>query len=238
MIMRSRLFPDCIRPMIFENSDSEWRFSARGTCFLAKCENRIFALTARHVIDGYNPSQYRIPNRLGSHNMLPIRQPFAPEFYRRKEVDFEDFVVIPIDVESIIDDDFDERDAYLISEGRIEWSAIQQVGVFGFPDEVNLVDYDQQLISIQPCAMIGEITSSSIGDGMREIEFGPGELRTYDGFSGSPAFEMRESRKIGRLLGIVLRGSHDTSLSRRAHFLDVCVVAPLIRHHLQQTELC
>jgi hypothetical protein len=72
-------------------------------------------------------------------------------------------------------------------------------------------------------------------EGLREIQFGAGgDLNTYDGFSGSPVFQISESGSIGRLLGIVLRGSQDTSASRRCHFLDIRVVTPLIRHHLQQ----
>jgi hypothetical protein len=70
---------------------------------------------------------------------------------------------------------------------------------------------------------------------MREIQFEEGgNLNSYDGFSGAPVFQLGNSGSIGRLLGIVLRGSQDTSASRRCHFLDIRVVAPLIRHHLQQ----
>lgn len=218
--------------MIFQNDDAEWRFSARGTCFLVTHETRIFAVTARHVVAHYRPSQYRIPNRLGSANILPIRQPFTAELHRE---DFEDFVVVPIDSAEIAANDFDVARACVMDESAIQWSAIQRVVVFGFPSDINSVDYCQGLISIQPCGMVGRLTGRSIGEGMREIEFGAvGDLSSYDGLSGSPVFQVAESGSIGRLLGIVLRGSQNTSASRRCHFLDVRVVAPLIRHHLQQ----
>jgi len=225
-------FPPCIRPVIFENDDAQWRFSARGTCFLVTHENLSFAVTAKHIVRDYRPSQYRIPSRLGSHTMLPIRQPFTAELHRE---DFEDFVVVPIDVAEISGDAFDPADACQMDESAIQWSAIHRVVVFGFPSAINSVDYEQGLISIQPCGMVGRLTGRSIGDGMREIEFGgDGDLSSYDGFSGSPVFQVADSDSIGRLLGIVLRGSQDTSTSRRCHFLDVRVVAPLIRCHLRQ----
>lgn len=224
--------------MIFENDEGQWRFSARGTGFLVTHENRVFAVTAKHVVSDYRPSQYRIPNRLSSHNMLPIRQPFTPEFYcgeNYEEVDFEDFVVAPIDSAEIAGSDFDPTDACAMDESAIQWSTIRRVAAFGFPSEINSVDYEQGLISIQPCGMIGCLTGGSIGEGMREIQFGAGgDLNSYDGFSGSPVFQVGDSGSIGRLLGIVLRGSQNTSASRRCHFLDVLVIPPLIRHHLQQ----
>ena len=201
-------------------------------------ENRIFAVTAKHVVSSYRPSQYRIPNCLGSHNMLPIRQPFTPEFYcgeNYEAVDFEDFVIAPIDSVEIAGDDFDPADARTIDESAIQWSAIQRVGVYGFPSDLQSVDYEQGLISIQPCGMIGNLTGKSLSEALREIQFGAGgDLNTCDGFSGSPVFQVAEKGSIGRLLGIVLRGSQNTSASRRCHFLDIRVVAPLIRHHLQQ----
>jgi hypothetical protein len=224
--------------MIFENDDIQWRFSERGTGFLVTHENRVFVVTARHVVSEHRPSQYRIPNCLGSHNMLPIHQPFAPEFYCGRNfetVDFEDFIVAPIDSAGIAGDDFDPADAGVIDESAIQWSAIQRVGVYGFPSDVQSVDYEQGLISIQPCGMTGNLTGQSLSEGLREIQFGPdGDLGSYDGFSGAPVFQLSDSGSIGRLLGIILRGSQDTSVSRRCHFLDIRVLPPLIRHHFQQ----
>lgn len=226
-------FPPCIRPVFFGNDDAQWRFSARGTCFLVTCENRVFAVTAKHVVRDYRPSQYCIPSRLGSHTMLPIRQPFTAELHRE---DFEDFAVVPLDVAEISGHAFDPADACQMEDSAIQWSAIQRVSVFGFPSDINSVDYEQALISTQPCGMVGRLTGHSIGEGMREIEFGSGgDLSSYDGFSGAPVFQIGDSGNIVRLLGIVLRGSQNTSVSRRCHFLDARVVAPLIRHHLQQT---
>ena len=118
------------------------------------------------------PSQYRIPNCLGSHNMLPIRQPFTPAFYCRENyeaVDFEDFVIAPIDSTEIAGDDFDPADASIMDESAIQWSAIERVGVYGFPSDIQSVDYEQGLISIQPCGMIGNLTGQSLSGGLREI---------------------------------------------------------------------
>jgi hypothetical protein len=225
--------------MIFEGDDVQWRFSARGTGFLVTHENGIFALTAKHVVPDYPPSKFCIQNRLGSHSWLRIRQPFTPEHYcgeNYEEVDFEDFVIVPIDSAQIPGDDFDPADACVMDESAIQWSAIQQVGVYGFPSNINFVDCEQGLISVQPFGMVGRLTGACIGDGMREIRFGAGgNLKSYDGFSGSPVFQVATTGSIGRLLGIVLLGSQDTSVSRRCHFLDIRVVPPLIRHHLQQS---
>ena len=164
--------------------------------------------------------------------MLPIRQPFTAELHRE---DFEDFVVAPIDSAGVAGDDFDAADGCAMDETAIQWSAIQRVAVFGFPGDINFVDYAQGEISIQPCGMIGCLTCISMGEGMREIQFGEGgDLRTYNDFSGAPVFQVTDSAGTGRLLGIILRGAQNTSASRLCHFLDVRVVAPLIRLHLQQ----
>jgi hypothetical protein len=219
--------------MIFENDDAQWKFSMWGTGFLVTYENRVLVVTRKHEVSKYRPSQYRILNRLGSHNTLPIHQPFA--VIERHQADFEDFVIAPIDSSVIIENDFDPADACVMDESGIQWNEIQRVGVYGFPSDINSVDYEQGLISVQPFGMVGRLTGVCIGEGMHEIQFGAGgNLNSYDGFSGSPVFQVADTGSIGRLLGIVLRGSQDTSASRRCHFLDVRVVAPLIRHHLQQ----
>jgi hypothetical protein len=223
--------------MIFENDDAQSRFSIGGSAFLVIHENRVFAVTAKHVFSGYSPSQYRIPNCLGSHNMLPIRQPFTADLYcgeNYEAVDFEDFVVAQINSAEITGGDFDPADACIMDESAIQWSAIQKVGVYGFPSDIQSVDYEQALMSIQPYGMIGHLTGQSFSEGLREIQFGAGgDLNSYAGFSGAPVFQVGELGTIGRLLGIVLSGSRDTSASRKCHFLDIRVVAPLIRQHLQ-----
>jgi hypothetical protein len=229
-------FPGCIRPFLFENDDVQWRFSLRGSCFLVGYDNRTFAITAKHVVRDYRPSQYRIPKKLGSHEMLPIRQPFTVELHFE---DFEDFVVVPIDSAEVVHPVLDENDVSVIDEGTIRWNAIRAVAVFGFPSGINSVDYDQALISIQPCGMVGHLTANTIGEGMREIQMSAGgELESYDGFSGAPVFHVSDSGSIERLLGIVLRGSLSTRTSQRCHFLDIRVVPALIRRHLADSENC
>jgi hypothetical protein len=216
--------PSCIRPVVFENDDPQWRFSARGTSFLAAVDGNVFALTARHVINGFRPSQYRIQQHLGSHSMLPIHQPFTVELHYE---DFEDFVVIPIACPCAIDD------CLALDQTAIRWSALERVLIVGFPSDRNFVDYDAQQILIQPVGMVGRFTGNSIGEGLREVAFdSAGDLVSFDGFSGAPVFEFTQGGCPGRLLGIVLRGSQDTSVSRVCHFLDARVALALIRHHL------
>lgn len=229
-------FPGCIRPVVFENDDVEYRFSLGGSCFLVSHENRVFAVTAKHVVRNYRPSQYRIQKKLGSDTMLPIRQPFTPELHRE---DFEDFVVVPIDAADGVESHLDEVDVCLINESPIHWDAIKNVAVFGFPSDLNSVDYDKASIWVQPCGMMGCLTGESIGDGMREVQLrADGKLKSYDGFSGAPVFQISDSGSVGRLLGIVLRGSQSTCASQLCHFLDIRVVPAMIRHHLANSESC
>ena len=36
------------KPLIFENTEAEWRYSIKGTCFMARFGFRCFAITAKH----------------------------------------------------------------------------------------------------------------------------------------------------------------------------------------------
>lgn len=212
--------------MMFENADPALRMSIRGTSFLVNHENRIFALTAKHNVKTFHPNQYRVPAALGSHRMLEYKEPFTCELHNEN---FEDFVVITIDEEKCAGYGFDRSDAAVLSSEGIQWSGITEVTVIGFPTERNDFDPEEEAIFYrEPVILRGTLNGQVVDEGFRGIQIAnPKGLSSFAGLSGCPVFDSSPGSS-NRLLGIVLEGSRDTTVSQLCHFLDVRVVPSLI----------
>jgi len=212
--------------MLFENNDPEYLISIRGTCFIISSGNRLYGVTAKHNTEDFHPRQYRIPACFGSHNMLPFSQPFTVEM---QQEDFEDFVLIPIEESAKELVDFDSTCASDLDITGIAWSNINRVIVAGFPTELNEPDYENGSLSYQPVLLTAVIISKPDEDGIGTINVcDVGKLKSLEGFSGSPVYV------VSRLVGNVLRGSRDTSISQLLHFLDVRIFEAIINHDIQE----
>lgn len=217
--------PACVRPMMFENSDAELRISIRGTSFLVDYRGRIFALTAKHNVLDFHPRQYRVPVALGSHRMLDYGQPYTCD---RHGASFEDFVVIPIDQEGSRRAGFNPADAAILNTEGIDWPSVREVAVIGFPTENNDFEPGEAVIYGRPVVLRGVLNGQVADEGLRGVQIAdPGGLASFAGVSGCPVFDLSPGSP-NRLLGIVVQGSRDTSVSRLCHFLDVRVVPDLI----------
>jgi len=225
--------PHFIRPMLFLNEFLSFRLSIKGSAFLVRIDGRAFAITAKHNVQGFSPDQYQICARLGSHNMLPCSTPLTNELHGE---DFEDFVVIPISEEKIDYDDYDKNDACIIEDNAMNWDRVGPIYVAGFPSELNDYEPDDS-ITYNPLLLGGQLTRYQNENGMGKVTFtNTGGLKSLDGFSGGAVFD-RPSHSVGiRMLGIVLRGSSDTSISRLVHFLDIRVIIAIIRHEAQHAS--
>lgn len=214
--------------MLFENDEMMFRLSIRGTCFIITSQGRLFGVTAKHNTRDFLPKQYRIPACMGSQNMLPYSQPFSVELHRE---DFEDFVLIPIEESANSISDFDSTCASDLNTTGISWSNVDRCRVAGFPSELNESDYENGFLTYQPVLLTADLISKPNEDGMGTIKVSDaGGLKSFDGFSGSPVF-------VGsRLVGIVLRGSTDTSKSQFLHFLDVRVFEEIIKHDIRENS--
>lgn len=211
--------------MLFENDDSMFRLSIRGTSFLAACRGRVYAVTAKHNVNDFAANQYRIPACFGSNYMLPFEQPFTAQLHHE---DFEDFVIVPIRESATPIEDFDPSCASPVETTGINWPAVKTVRIAGFPTELNDLNYEIGRIEYQPVLLAAEVLAAPNSDGIGTVKvFDIGTLKSFDGLSGSPVYDGK------RLIGIVLRGSQDTAVSQVIHFLDSRVLDGLIEHHLK-----
>ena len=154
--------------------------------------------------------------------MLLYSRPFTVELHR---LDFEDFVLIPIAEAAKELTDFDPTCASELNTTGIEWLNINRVLVAGFPSELNEADYENGSLTYQPIILTADLVLKPNEEGIGTVKVCDVEgLKSFDGFSGSPVFAGP------RLVGIVLRGSNDTSISQILHFLDVRVFDSIIEH--------
>lgn len=211
--------------MLFKNDEVEFQYSIRGTCFLIKFHERIYALTAKHNIKDFHPRQFRVPARLGDQAMLNYSQPFTIEMHNE---DFEDFVAFEIPLNTNQLNGFLQDDAAATFDRAIDWRKVQKVSVCGFPTELNEF-YESERISYQSVCLLASCTGKSVIEGCYEIEIDqPIPLKSLDGLSGSPVFCRDPSCPI--LLGMILRGSPNTLGVTKLHFLDIRLVLRSIEY--------
>ncbi|WP_168107710.1 hypothetical protein [Ramlibacter lithotrophicus] len=133
------------------------------------------------------------------------------------------------------------RIIWLDRPGTMEWKHRAHVAtffLFGYPLEINEVDFDEMRILNSQALLPGRYRGiSNIQATVHELEVqNPLDFETFSGFSGSPVFSLEErfcSEPAMRFCGIAIAG---TPASGRVFFLEAEVVADLLRVSIQRLE--
>jgi hypothetical protein len=205
----------CAKPLMFENQDERFRFSIQGTCVVVRFSGRLYAVTAKHCLNGRNRSSVRIRMVPGNLTWLPIQTIHTPE----GKADFYDLAVVEF-ISSVTWEGYSPHCLNL--EGPVITlkapPAKALLGLVGYPASNNSIDYDTMEISTKGfsvdgrCLGPGEEAHCSI---MRFNNVEP--IEHLNGMSGSPVLQFEEIEEgVYRhwFAGILIRGSKQSNTGR------------------------
>lgn len=228
----------CTRPVFFEDPGTGMP-SVPGTGFLIKLFGRIFFITAKHVVDGYN---FDVNNlRVGYHPKSKVCISFSLcNTYQSIDQDDNyhvDILVFTADdrlLEAWRFEDFPPFDLAKTGFTQI-FSLNDQLFFKGVIPEQNIYNYESERFKI----MFGtgnaiyrsptpykstHVAMSQVSDDCPE----------FDGWSGSPVFTFSDQLNVksdALFAGMLLMGSRKSAI---LHFMDAnCIVKYLIDHFIE-----
>jgi hypothetical protein len=221
---------NCVRPVVFENDDANYRFSQRGTAFFVSYANRAFGVTAFHVVNSFRPSQYRLLRSLNGGECFNYRQPFMGN--RAVDSSLYDFVVIPL-VESPSEVS-KEVFVWPLPDVQPAPSPGQRIWVEGFPDERRDTDYDVGALCVESGILQTCLNGQHSEAGIFQLRVTSNHaLRTFSGFSGGPAYIVPQADgTMGdtEIFGIAIQG---TPQSGFVYVIGILAATGLITMHLR-----
>src|SRR5829696_6818318 len=180
----------CSRPILFENDSTEFRYSARGTCFLCTLDTALFIVTAKHVLQSFTAEEIRVPFSYSAKEFIPYTGVCSPG---REIGDLEraDLSIMPVPSAFREHPLFGDQGPLMLADDTIERAQERGADLVlrGFPCHSNGIDYDTKTI-----ARTGEVFGavvigpSSFDEDCTELKFndlsrcdGVDGLRSYDG---------------------------------------------------------
>ncbi len=222
-------FHACVRPVVFETGNAIAPHTVFGSCFLIGYRGRVFAITARHVLqpDGdLSPMCVRSP----SGRLLRLRDVFFLPTSKVSD-DFADLVIVEVDMKRLVGD----MGKTLIlplrpdDEDWLPGRFVSPFVVLGFPNEHTFMDYETGEVVEGLVELIGQYSTPAASKHLHEIaiESQPA-LESYSGFSGGPVLMLR--RSVGTpvvpiLCGVAVQG---TSASRTVRFIERMILLRML----------
>src|SRR5437867_3031957 len=179
------------KPLIFENTEAEWRYSIEGTCFMARFGFRYFAIKAKHCLRNWAHSSVLGRLNPGTLELLPVK---ALMLSKDDGEDFSDLAFFEIEpgllppavLRSTHFLDLTHHDERCLSREEI-------LAVVGYPSERNSVDYDKFVINTEGYSVDGRYDGPAEVKHCSKIRFNNlARIEDLDGLSGSPVLAFKE----------------------------------------------
>ncbi len=223
------------RPVCFDIRIENFEYNLQGTAFLVRYHKALFAVTAEHVLHEYRPDQVLIPYELGSDHFLPFDDAFRFRTQESEDTDHCDLAIFSVAERMLEPTCFDETKVYnLDCEVPFSVTKGMKLVVHGFPDPINVVDYDERHLAMQRLSISAKAGGASKFIGVKELDFdSDAEMPTFSGMSGSPVFAimaLNSNQSAAMLDGMLIRGSPQ---SRHGFYLDACIIRKVITEHVR-----
>ena len=232
--MKIREMFNSSRPVCFETHIDGFEHSMRGSCFIIRYKNRLYAVTARHVVANCPLKDICIPYHIGSEYLFPMSDYYTPKWNDMPEGSSnEDFVIIEIPESEIEEDQFEPSSVYDLSRDAfyVSSSTDLKLIVAGFPTELNESNYEDMVLHQQRVLISANYIEPSFEFGLETFEFDTsGKLSSFDGLSGGPVFEVSNHGQqgvMGRLAGMIVMAT----ISKTAHYIDIALITGFIDMH-------
>lgn len=216
------------RQVLFEDEEmpEDNCYFGGGSCTLVEWADRVYVLTAEHVLRNRRPESARIPLYQGSRSFLPIDH--SVEIVGEDE-DWKDIRLFRVDP-SKLDEPIMTYPLLLTEQTFVRGArALKRNGrlaISGFPDPEQRIDYETLKIRSRRVILSADFVECDPERrymGTLRITDTAG-VRDFNGFSGSPVFA--ESVCGFGFAGIALQGSAN---SRLVHFVSPDPVVTLLR---------
>ena len=224
----------CVRPVVFANDDTLHPYSALGSCIVIAYMDRLFAVTAGHVVKTYEDRQVCIPYSVGSHSFLPIKEAFRIITNLVDDSDHTDIVIYEMDRRQVDDSLWTRLDRFDLSWNRKAFdSQPLDYLLVGFPAELNGVDFECHKIYNQRLTVSAQLIYVDRFEFVNELTLGvDSHVNDLNGFSGGAVFSVSEevfssNRVTVNLEGMILRGSAE---SRSVYYLQISAIEYYLRN--------
>jgi hypothetical protein len=215
---------ECSRPVIFESGlqDEEFLYWVGATAFVCKWYGKYYVLTAGHALKGVSDDHVLIfphDDAERSIGFSVIWRPTGP-----RDQDYTDLAIFEVA-------ETDENQLWmgrvpapeLAGGPRFRFEEGDQLVISGYPNDKRVVDYDRRKIPQQRYRITGRYLPESYAEHLHVMKLDTiADLKSFDGFSGSPVFIIRGTRMV--FAGLAIRGAQDTSKSDLVHFIDTGVI--------------
>jgi len=220
--MKIKEFGIYSRPVLFENKCDNFPYSLLGSCFGVKYKNQYLIITARHVLDNFKDSEISVPYVFGSDKFLPINYLNHIKYdLDIDDTDKFDIVIMNID-KKLLDSDFDKKSFFEIVECSQEPTSFDKCIIFGFPQKINQIEYDDKKVKIQRILLEATKIKESQYDYCFSLETDKKYENYLNGLSGSPILGLKTNQNGYDycLIGMMLRKRYFMSSNWILKILD------------------
>ena len=204
----SQDFRTSVRFPVFETGFEEWPIATNGgTLFLVTVRGRVFGLTCRHVLKGFEWRQLRVTEAKIGKMFAPIRGLVYPSAPRGEAVETDILDIAVVEFAPEVGATFFPDPPYILDADTSGSANIGDVlWVHGTLKEKS--DLSEMPISPQFCFLeFGDQGAASADPTLRRgfAGFADPEFSEITGLSGSPVFDLTTKK----LVGMVVRGALD-----------------------------
>ncbi|WP_437587804.1 hypothetical protein [Sorangium sp. So ce1000] len=211
----------------YDESD-EYPYWFGGTCFLVRYLNKLYALTAKHVLKNMDPNAIRIPRRPDSRTFLTLTKLWTGKIDDPEDTDYADWAIVaaeepgedasgdpivpPLDLDAITPVSFSRP-----PEGC-------KLAIRGYPIGLSRVSYDEQRLKWQAFAGSAMYVAPTSWKHCHTARFDDvSGIDNIDHMSGSPVVLVcpQGSKSVIYFAGLAVRGTKESGL---VHFIDAKVI--------------
>lgn len=231
-------FEQTSRPVIFESSDPDYQYWAKGSSVLLANSRHYYWATAAHVMRniGGSAESLRIFPSDDSKISLPFNEQYSVKREESDDEEHKDVIMLRIDLSEFDASGDAPLAAQDLDRGVLHAERLKpgdELWIIGYPAQSNFIDYEAAAIRSTRSVLRALYTGVSISDHCHSLSVDTSiQLNSYDGLSGSPIFYMKYEWLKGELVcfplfvGMLLRG---TASSRVAHFVSSSVLINIVR---------
>ena len=225
--MKIKILLNSSRMMMFENDFDSFNYSARGTVFLCFFHQNLYAVTAGHVIRGYDADALRVMIHPDENDFLPHNAQVTLVPVAQDDPDYADLAILPIELTMFDQRCFRDWPPFDLSEPLVN-SMPPSTGTLvfrGFPSDKSCINFDTAKIRVQSVILEGDRVGKAPMAHCHEMRLRDvSPCSTLDGFSGSPVFWISDQdppKKEYRFAGVLIRGTY---ASKTAYYVEAEVL--------------
>lgn len=180
------------RPVCFDNQSKQWQYSTHGSAVIIEASGKLFAITAKHVVSGYQHDQILFSYVPGSEFFVPLEHVFEVKTHLDDDTDHKDIRVFSL-WEEHLDRSKLPNTAYFPLSANAAQPRTERARYFmvGYPHDLNSTDYESDKLIHQGLIISLDLERENRFVGVDQYRFrNTGELASFQGFSGGGVFSI------------------------------------------------